>query len=250
MPFKWNELDVTVIILTLKTYKMKPKKSSKADLEKKKGIFIQIGLIVAMSITLIAFEWTTLPETGEDFSVVSSITFEDEIIATQQEESTPEQPEPEVPEVAEVLDIVDDDVAVPDFNFENEVDGNTTIDIKFYDDGPEEKIEDDDTPFVRVEEMPLFNGGKPEVEFWKYISKNLEYPNIAQENGVGGKVHVQFIVDEKGNVVDAKVLVPIDPALDSEALRVVNSSPQWTPGRQRGKAVKVIYTFPIIFKLQ
>lgn len=228
---------------------MKPKKSSKADLEKRKGIFIQIGLIVAMSITLIAFEWTTLPEAGEDISVVSSISFEDEIIATQREESTPEQPEPEVPEVAEVLDIVNDDVAVPDFDFGNEVDKNTVIDFKFYDDDDDEVIEES-KPFVRVEEMPLFNGGEPEVEFWKYISKNLEYPGIAQENGVGGRVHVQFIVDEKGYVVDAKVLVPVDPALDSEALRVVNSSPRWTPGKQRGKPVKVIFTFPIIFKLQ
>lgn len=227
---------------------MKPKKSTKADLEKRKGILIQLGLVVSMSLTLIAFEWTTLPDEKSEISLSSVITYEDEIISTKRDEAPREEPEPALPDVAEVLEIVDDDVVVPEVNFSSEVDRNSSIDFRNYDN--DEVIEEDDKPFVVVEDMPLFNGGDPEVEFRKYISNNLNYPSIAQENGVGGKVHVQFVVNERGNIVDAKVLLPVDPALDKEALRVVNSSPTWTPGKQRGKPAKVIYTFPISFRLQ
>jgi len=227
---------------------MKPKKSSNADLEKRKGIFIQLGLIVAMSLTLIAFEWTTLPVEKNEISMHSVITDIDEIISTPREEPPTEEPEPPVPDVADVLELVDDDVVVPEVDFSSEVDEHTTIDFRNYDN--EEVIEEDDEPFVVVEEMPLFNGGNPDIEFRKYIMQNLKYPEIARENGVGGKVYVQFIVNEQGNIVNAKVLLPVDPALDNEALRVVNSSPAWTPGKQRGKPAKVIYTFPINFVLQ
>jgi len=229
---------------------MKPKKSIKADLESKKGIFIQLGLIVAMSLTLIAFEWTTLPEEKSELSYGNEITFDTEIVSTQRNEPEIDKPEPKLPDVAEVLDIVDDDVDVPDFNFENEVDDKTNIDIRVNeDDGDDEKIKDDEI-FVVVEDMPLFNGGDPKVEFMKYISKHVEYPRIPAENGIGGRVSVQFVVNEEGEIVNATIIRSVDPELDKEALRVVNSSPRWTPGKQRGKPAKVIYTFPINFKLQ
>ena len=84
----------------------------------------------------------------------------------------------------------------------------------------------------------------------KYIGQNLRYPEIAAENGISGRVIVQFAVNKVGTVVDAKVVRSVDPALDKEAIRVVMSSPKWTPGKQRGKAVKVLFTFPINFVLQ
>lgn len=227
---------------------MKPKKSFKADLENRKGIFIQLGLVVTLSLTLIAFEWTNLPDEKSEITLNSVITYEDEIISTQREETPPEESEQALPDLVDVFELVDDDVVVPDVDFSSEVDEHTTIDFRNY--GNDEVIEEDDKPFVVVEEMPLFNGGEPAVEFRKYIMENLKYPAIAQENGVGGKVYVQFIVNEQGNIVDAKILLPLDPALDQEALRVVNSSPAWTPGKQRGKPAKVIYTFPINFVLR
>lgn len=227
---------------------MKPKKSIKADLEKRKAIFIQLGLVVAMSLTLIAFEWTSLPDEKSEISLNSVITDIDEIISIPREEPPIEEPKPPVPDVATAIELVDDDVPVPDVDFSTEVDKRTAIDFRNYDN--DEVIEEEDKHFVVVEDMPLFNGGEPAIEFRKYIIKNLKYPAIAQENGVGGKVLVQFIVNKQGNIEDAKVLLPVDPALDQEALRVVNSSPKWTPGKQRGKAVKVIYTFPINFVLQ
>ena len=112
-----------------------------------------------------------------------------------------------------------------------------------------EEFQEEETFYI-VEDMPKFNGGDPAVEFRKYIAQNLHYPEIAAENGISGRVIVQFAVNSKGKVVDAVVVAGVDPALDKEAIRVVMSSPPWTPGRQRGKPVKVLFTFPINFVLQ
>jgi len=103
--------------------------------------------------------------------------------------------------------------------------------------------------FYVVETMPLFNGGDPAPEFRKYIAQNLQYPKSAAEKGVDGRVIVQFAINKNGQVVDAVVVRSVDPALDKEAIRVVNSSPRWTPGEQRGEPVKVLFTFPINFVL-
>lgn len=228
---------------------MDQKKSIKADLEKKKGMFFQLGLVVAMSIILIAFEWTSSPESVNDLATFDEIEFVSEIIVTRRPEPPKELAKPELPKVATVLEIMDDDVPVPEVDWGNEVDLNKGILLTPWGDDDDEVIVDDE-PFVVVEEMPLFNGGDPRVEFRKYIAKTLVYPQIASENGIGGKVHVQFIVNERGQIIDAKILREVDPALDEEALRVVNSSPLWTPGKQRGKPAKVIYTFPITFVLR
>ena len=225
---------------------MELKKSKKADLENKKGIFIQVGLVVALSVILIGFEWTTKPKGDDDTEMVRQIEFEDEMIATRREPPK-EQPKPETPKVAEVLDIVEDDVEIDDFDFDMEVDENTQYDFTMFDD--EEKIDEEEIFYI-VEDMPTFNGGEPAVEFRKYIASNLKYPEIAAENGISGRVIVQFAVSAQGRVVDAVVVRSVDPALDREAVRVVMSSPAWTPGRQRGKAVKVLFTFPINFVLQ
>ncbi len=104
--------------------------------------------------------------------------------------------------------------------------------------------------FYIVEEMPTFNGGEPATEFRKFIAQNLQYPETAAENGIEGRVIIQFAVNKEGNVVDANVVRGVDTALDKEALRVVNSSPDWEPGKQRGKAVDVLFTFPINFVAQ
>ena len=109
-------------------------------------------------------------------------------------------------------------------------------------------IQDEET-FSIVEDMPKFNGGDPAVEFRKYISENLKYPEIALEKGISGRVIVQFTVNSEGKVVNARVLAGADPALDKEAIRVIMSSPTWTPGRQKGRAVNVLFTFPIKFSL-
>lgn len=226
---------------------MEQKKSKKADLENKKGMFLQVGLVVALSVILIGFEWTTKPKEDDDTEMVRQIEFEDEMIVTRREPPK-EEPKPEVPKVAEVLDIVEDDVDIEDFDFDMEVDEDTQYDFSMLDDD-EEQIDEEEIFYI-VEDMPQFNGGDPAIEFRKYIAANLEYPEIAAENGISGRVIVQFAVNAQGRVVDARVVRSVDPALDKEAIRVVMASPPWTPGRQRGKAVKVLFTFPINFVLQ
>ena len=122
---------------------------------------------------------------------------------------------------------------------------------------PEEAIEspaETDTVereiFFIVEDMPVFNGGDPATEFRKFVAQNLQYPARAEANGTEGRVIIQFAVNSRGKVVDATVVRSVDPDLDKEALRVVSSSPEWEPGRQKGKAVDVLFTFPINFVAQ
>ena len=102
--------------------------------------------------------------------------------------------------------------------------------------------------FVVVEEMPEFPGG--ELALRKYIAKAIIYPTIAQENGIQGKVFVNFVVNKDGSVSNAKIARGVDPSIDQEALRVVSTLPKWKPGKQRGVPVRVSYTVPISFKLE
>jgi protein TonB len=232
------------------TIAMELKKTEKVDLERKKGMFLEIGLVVTLSIILVAFEWTKGESKGDNDQMVQEIQFEDEMMQiTRREEPKPE-PKPEQPKVAEVLDIVDYDVEIEDdFNFDMEATDNTEYDFTSMIGNDEEEIQEEEVFYI-VEDMPTFNGGDPATEFRKYIAQNLRYPEIAAENGISGRVIVQFAVNKTGSVVDAVVVRSVDPALDKEAIRVVMSSPKWTPGKQRGKAVKVLFTFPINFVLQ
>lgn len=109
-------------------------------------------------------------------------------------------------------------------------------------------LDTDADVFFIVEDMPEFPGG--EMALRKYIANNIEYPQVAQDNGIQGKVYVTFVVSKDGSVANAKIARGIDPALDKEALRVVNSLPKWEPGKQRGENVNVSYTVPINFALQ
>lgn len=229
---------------------MEVKKSKKADLERRKGMFLEVGLVVALAIILVAFEWTQGENKEADTDVVQEIQFEDEMMQiTRREEPKPE-PKPEQPKVAEVLDIVDDDVEIEDdFDFDMEATDDTEYDFTSMITDDEEEIQEEEVFYI-VEDMPTFNGGEPATEFRKYIAQNLRYPEIAAENGISGRVIVQFAVNRTGQVVDAVVVRSVDPALDKEAIRVVMASPKWTPGKQRGKAVKVLFTFPINFVLQ
>jgi len=227
---------------------MELKKSSKADLESKRNTFLLLGLVVSLGITLLAFEWTTKPSKTESLGQMQSQEFEEEIIPITREEVKPPPPPPP-PKVVEVLNIVDDDVEIEDeLEIEDtEADDETMIDV-----APvvvaEEEEENDSQVFFIVEDMPEFPGG--ELALRKYIANSIKYPVIAQENGIQGKVYVTFVVDKDGSVSDARIARGVDPSIDKEALRVVNSLPKWKPGKQRGKTVRVSYTVPINFVLQ
>jgi len=228
---------------------MEPKKSDQANLEKRKGIFFQLGLVIALSLMLIAFEWTSGGLSANEFDVGEMDQIEEEIIPiTRQDQPEPPKP-PEPPKVTEVLEIVDDDVEIEnELQLEDfEVDQNTEVEIMEYVEAEEE--EEEAEIFFIVEDMPSFQG-KGQDGFREYIAKNLRYPEIAAENGISGRVFVRFVVEPDGSVSNAEVIRSVDPALDAEALRVVRSSPKWSPGKQRGKPVRVSFTFPINFVLQ
>ena len=102
--------------------------------------------------------------------------------------------------------------------------------------------------FDMVEQMPTFPGGQQEL--MSYLGKNIKYPTIAQENGTQGRVIIQFVVERDGSITDVRVARGVDPYLDKEAVRVVKSMPKWIPGKQNGKAVRVKFTVPVMFRLQ
>ena len=131
-----------------------------------------------------------------------------------------------------------------------EDDSNLGVEITDYVEAVEEEvIEEEAIPFQLVEEKPSFMGGDANT-FSKWVNERLVYPEIAKENGVQGRVTLQFTVETNGQVTNVKVLRGVDPSLDKEAVKVVSSSPKWTPGKQRDRAVRVTYTFPVIFQLR
>jgi len=229
---------------------MELKKSPKAELETKKNVFFMIGLVVALGLTLLAFEWTTKPSKAESLGVAQTQEVEEEIIPITREQEVKPPPPPPPPKVVEQLNIVDNDVEIEDeLQIEDaEADDATVIDVQPVVETKKEEEADEQKVFYIVEDMPVFPGG--ELALRKYIMNAIKYPVIAQENGIQGKVYVQFVVGKDGSVQDAKIARGVDPSLDKEALRVVNTLPKWKPGEQRGQPVRVSYTVPINFVLQ
>lgn len=229
---------------------MEIKKSDKANLENKKLLFFEIGMVIALLIVFGAFEWTT-KETNYDTLVDTTQAIdEEEIVNIEQNTPPPPPPPAEIPVLSDQIDIVDDDIKVDDMIINTEDDANTGVEIKDYVATVEEEVvEEEAIPFQLVEKQPSFMGGGPN-EFTKWVNERLVYPEIAKENGVQGRVTLQFTVEKDGRVTNVKVLRGVDSSLDKEAVRVVSSSPKWTPGRQRDRAVKVTYTFPVIFQLR
>lgn len=230
---------------------METKKTYKANLENKRTLLTEVGLVAAMGIVLMAFEWGT-PETkvatlaGNDAAFIS-----DDIEIPVTMETPPTPPAPAVI-LNDLIEILPDDIKIDeDLEFKSLDDSQMEIPIMDYipQSVQDEEVDEAPVPFFAVEEKPLFNGGDAN-EFSKWVNSNLNYPSIAQDNGVEGRVTLQFTVNPDGSVSNVKVLRGVDSSLDNEAVRVVSMSPKWTPGRQRDRAVKVTYTFPVIFKLR
>ena len=228
---------------------MELKKSPKADLENKRSTFVQIGLVISLGLCLLAFEWTSKVEKAASLGTVATQEVEDEIIPITSQEEVKPPPPPPPPKVVEVLNIVDNEADIDEeLDIQDtEADDKTVIDVAPIIRQEEEKAEESQVFFI-VEDMPEFPGG--ELALRKFIANAIKYPVIAQENGIQGKVYVNFVVDKDGSITAAKIARGVDPSLDKEALRVVNSLPKWKPGMQRGKPVKVSYTVPISFVLQ
>ena len=216
---------------------MEPKKNPEVNLERKKGLFLQLGLVIALLVVLGAFEYKTYEKIAYNLGALSLEDLEEEIIPITKQEVKPPPPPPPPPEV---IEIVEDDVEIEE-----------EIEIEDTESDEDEEIEiieeDDDEFFMVVENMPIFPGG--DLGLMKYIQKHVKYPAIAKEYNITGKVYVSFIVDKSGSVTNVKIVRGVDKNLDAEAVRVVKSLPKYKPGKQRGKAVRVMFTIPINFTL-
>ena len=228
---------------------MEIKKSPKADLESKKSTWLLVGYVIVLAFMFVAFGWTKRDIKIDTSQAITDVFFEEEIIpiTEQPEQVTP--PPPEAPSIAETLTIVEDDADVEETAIVSSEELNQAVEIKYVPVAVEEEEPEEQTIFEVVEQMPEFpNGGM--AGLMQYLSKNIKYPTIAQENGTQGRVTVQFMVNKDGSIVDAKVLRGVDPYLDKEAVRVIMGMPKWKPGMQRGKPVRVKYTVPVMFRLQ
>ncbi|HPE43379.1 MAG TPA: energy transducer TonB, partial [Bacteroidales bacterium] len=225
---------------------MEIKKSPKADLENKKVLMRQIGLIFALAVVFFAFEYRSYDKRTLDLMERSVEDIPEEIIPITEQKVKPPPPPP--PRQVTVLQVVEDDVEVEDeIEIDVEVDQETEIEVYVPPVMEEEEVVEAEI-FTVVESMPEFPGGP--AKMMEYIAKNIKYPAMARESGIQGRVFVNFVVEPDGSVSNVKVLRGIGGGCDEEAVRVVEAMPKWTPGRQRGKDVRVSFNLPVRFTLQ
>ena len=228
---------------------MEIKKSPKADLESKKLTFTLIGLVLTLFVVWRVFEYKSYDKKTIDGLQTTVEVIEEEMVEITKQEQPKVQPPQPKPQVTQIQ-VVEDDVEV-----EDEIDINAEVDqdevIEEYEFTPPEIEEEEIVEaeiFKVVEEMPEFPGGA--AKLMEYIQKNIKYPMMARESDIQGRVFVNFVVEPDGSISNVTVMRGIGGGCDEEAVRVVNSMPNWKPGKQRGSAVRCAYTVPIIFKLQ
>lgn len=231
---------------------MEAKKTQQADLEKKKGLFLEIGLVTILALVLVAFNLrsTDKGDSGMATKIISD-EMEEEIIQTEEEQQNEPEPEPEQPEpeVTTELEVVENDADI-----ENELgivdagdDANKAQEeVVIADVGGEEEVAEEQI-FVFVEEFPSYPGG--DEALYAFLGKNIQYPDLARETGITGTVVVKFVVEKDGSITRASILREIGGGCGKEALRVVNSMPKWKPGKQSGKPVRTEFTLPVQFEL-
>lgn len=221
------------------------KKSPKADLERKKTLFLEIGLVITLALVLLAFNYKSYEKQELTIMTRSVDNAEEEMVQITQQEKPPPPPKP--PQQTTVIEIVEDDVEIED-DIEIDVEADQETEVQDYEPVEEVEEEEEETQiFQVVETMPTFPGG--DAARIKYLQNNLKYPTMARESGIQGKVFVTFVVEKDGSITDVKVLRGIGGGCDEEAVRVIKNMPKWKPGKQRGKPVRVQFNMPIVFKL-
>ena len=208
-------------------------------------MFTQIGLIISLAVAWIVFEIKSYDKREfADVGRTVEIVEEEMVEITKQEQK----PQPvEVPKQTTQIQVVEDDVEVDDVDINAEVDQNEVIEEYVAPEVEEEDVVEAEV-FTIVEEMPEYPGGLNKLT--DYLTKNIKYPQMARESGIQGRVFVNFVVEPDGSVSNINVMRSLGGGCDEEAVRVVKNMPKWKPGRQRGKAVRVSYILPIMFKLQ
>ncbi|GGW29678.1 energy transducer TonB [Arenibacter certesii] len=234
---------------------MELKKNPKADLTRNSGLYFVIGLVAVLALTWVAFEWKTYDDDNNfDYTMNVEDTLDEEVPMTEQIKTPPPPPPPAAPEI---IEIVEDEEEVEETVIESTETSQEEEVIEVADVEVEEVEEDLDIPFAVIEDVPIFPGCENEKDkracfnemMQKHISKNFRYPEIAQEMGVQGRVNIMFVIQKDGSIGNVRMRGP-DKNLEAEAARIIEKLPKMTPGKQRGRAVRVPFSIPITFKLQ
>ena len=220
------------------------KKTPQADLTKKSGLFLNIGLVASLLLVILAFEWKFYDDGNlADLGQVND-DFEEMLDIPPTEQPPPPPPKIQQPEIIEVPDDeeIEEEIEV---DLDVEITDDEVIEDIVFEEVVEEEVADE--IFTIVEQQPEFPGGMG--AFYTFVQKKMSYPSQARRMGIEGKVFVQFVVDKQGNITDVVAVKGIGAGCDEEAVRVIKESPKWKPGKQRGKSVKVRMILPITFKL-
>lgn len=229
---------------------MEAKKTQKADLENKKGLFLEIGLVVIIAATLLAFNWKSYDiEELEVSNRTVANELEEEIIQTQEDQPEPEMPEPEAPEPSTEFEEVDDNKEIENQLVINAEDNaNLAQEAYVAPTVTTEEVEVEEEIEVFVEKDPEFPGGTDAL--LKYLAENIQYPDQARATNIEGKVYIEFVVEKDGRVTNVVIKRDIGAGCGKEAARVVQAMPKWTPGEKSGKRVRSRFTVPVTFKLK
>ena len=226
---------------------MELKKSPKADLNNKRGLLLEIGLVVSLLLVIAAFAYTPKEYRIEIVTEYVAPVEEEITEVTRQDQKPPEAPKKvEVKVITDMLEVVTNDTKITtDVDFA-EFDENTEViqqvEVK-------EEVIEDDQPFLIAETMPSFQGGDLN-KFRAWVQQNIRFPQIALENGIQGRVVLSFVIEKDGRLTNIQVLQSPDRSLSEEAIRVLSKSPKWSPGKQRNQVVRVKYTLPVDFRVQ
>ena len=227
---------------------MEIKKSEHADLERGKGTSLLIGFVIALGVMFVALEWTQREvEDNSELYTARDVSLNEEMIPITLPEKKTVPPPPAAVTKAEIIEIVEDDADIEEDIMASTEDNVEWVDLDDYDVVEVEPEPEEEEIFMVVEDQPEFPGGT--AALLEYLRKNIKYPAICRENNIQGRVLVTFIVNKDGAIVEPEVVKSVNPSLDKEALRVISTMPNWKPGSQRGKPVRVKYTVPVNFRL-
>lgn len=221
---------------------MRKRKTKKSDLEGKKSIFFQIGLIIALLAVLYAFDFRTYEKYSLDIPKRGGVEIPTDFVLRTKHVKPPPVKKPVINIIIDLTDKIDDG------GIEIDISDNTEEPIKDWEpfDEPEPVIIDD-TPVFIAEEMPSFPGGY--ASMMKFISQNIKYPMLAKEANISGTVYIGFVIEKDGTISNIVLLREIGGGCDEEAIRVVSLMPKWNCGKQNGRPVRVKLTLPIKFSL-
>ncbi|MCR4873396.1 MAG: energy transducer TonB [Bacteroidales bacterium] len=228
---------------------MVTKKTDKGNLENKRGLFALVGFALVLGLVYAGFELFASEDRAPAFELVDDdliTVVDDDVLATDQ---TPPPPPPQQPQQQEVIfRLVDDNVHVDmDISFDVDIMPDDVIpevdeqDVELVDEAPIEE-----PPELWTDEMPEYPGGPEALN--AFLTREIQYPEVARTNGITGTVLIEFIVEKDGRVSNAKVKVPLFPECDKEAVRGVMAMPKWKPGKKNGKPVRCFYQVPVTYR--